>query len=144
MAEAIAKRWFAHKCKCAVPLLKEHGWDIRSGGLTDEYELPGSPASANSVTAMKAEGLDLKDHRSHLLTRGDIQEAYRILCVSERHVQWVRSLVPEAANKTSTLGADIPDPWRQEQAAYDGVAHTMLDAVPRCCEQHFGRHFGHT
>lgn len=36
MAEAIAKRWFAHKCKCAVPLLKEHGWDIRSGGLTDE------------------------------------------------------------------------------------------------------------
>ena len=25
------------------------------------------------------------------------------------------SKVPEAANKTSTLGADIPDPWHQDQ-----------------------------
>ena len=39
MAEAIAKRWFAQQCKCTVPMLKEHGWEIRSGGLTDEVNL---------------------------------------------------------------------------------------------------------
>jgi len=37
MAEVIAKTWFAQRCGCEATQLKAlHGWDIRSGGLTDE------------------------------------------------------------------------------------------------------------
>lgn len=36
MAEAIAKHWFAERCGCRLDQLKSRGWDIRSGGLTDE------------------------------------------------------------------------------------------------------------
>ena len=179
MAEAIAKRWFAQRCGCSVDkLTSAHGWDIRSGALTDEvsqvagaaraaavfararmcrclaraaltrmvrclaqYEKPGSPASANSITAMARSGMDLTSHRSTLLTPDAVREAHAILCVSQRHVQWILRMVPEAAGKTRTLGADIPDPWHQEQAAYDLVAETMLRVVPEACKQQFGHHF---
>jgi hypothetical protein len=37
MAEVIAKHWFAQRCGCAVDQLANmHGWDVQSGGLTDE------------------------------------------------------------------------------------------------------------
>ena len=49
------------------------------------------------------------------LYRDAIGDAHRILCVSQRHVAWIVDLVPAAADKTSTLGHDIPDPWHQEQ-----------------------------
>ena len=76
-------------------------------------------------------------------SREDISQAHRILCVSERHVKWILSAVPGAAGKTSTLAQDIPDPWHQEQAAYDRVAQTMLDVVPESCDEHFGHLFKH-
>ena len=45
-------------------------------GARRQYEKPGSPASANSVAAMKCSGMDIADHRSTLLTR------YVALCVA--------------------------------------------------------------
>jgi protein-tyrosine-phosphatase len=142
MAEVIAKHWFAQQCCCTVQVLRDvHGWDIRSGGLTDEYEKPGSPASANGVTAMKRIGMDLTQHRSTVLTPDDIRQATRILCVSRRHVEWIVDEVPEAASKTSTLGKDIPDPWHQAQVAYDRVAETMQAVVPEACQTYFGHYF---
>ena len=90
---------------------------------------------------MARSGMDLTSHRSTLLTPDAIREAHKILCVSQLHVQWIVRMVPEAASKTSTLGADIPDPWHQEQAAYDLVAETMLKVVPAACMWHFGHHF---
>ena len=40
-----------------------------------QYEKPGSPASANSVKAMRREGLDLSAHRSTLLRRAELEAA---------------------------------------------------------------------
>ncbi|KAJ1490592.1 hypothetical protein T484DRAFT_1776670 [Baffinella frigidus] len=58
---------FAERLRVPMHQLPAAGWDVRSGGLTDEYEKPGSPASAHSVTAMRQEELDLSTHKSTLL-----------------------------------------------------------------------------
>jgi hypothetical protein len=44
----------------------------RVSGFLDvraQYEKPGSPASANGITAMQRSGIDLSTHRSTLLSR---------------------------------------------------------------------------
>eukprot|EP00293_Proteomonas_sulcata_P004844 CAMPEP_0184319060 /NCGR_PEP_ID=MMETSP1049-20130417/106306_1 /TAXON_ID=77928 /ORGANISM="Proteomonas sulcata, Strain CCMP704" /LENGTH=144 /DNA_ID=CAMNT_0026639061 /DNA_START=272 /DNA_END=706 /DNA_ORIENTATION=+ len=139
MAEAIARKWFAEKHGVKESELKAAtGWDIRSAALTDDYEKPGSPASANGVTAMQRFGCDLRNHRSQLITRGAIESAEKIFCVSNRHRHWILEMVPSSANKTFTLGQDIPDPWHQEQAVYDACAKTMMACVPAVLAKHFG------
>lgn len=120
-------------------LASRTGWDARSGGLTDEYEPHGSPASGNGVVAMRRLGLDLSHHRSRVLTREDLERAPYIFCVSKRHKEWISRIGgSEAAARTKTLGEDIPDPWHQEQAVYDACADHMAKIVPSLMEAEFG------
>jgi len=111
---------------------------VRSGGLTDEYEPPGSPASANGVAAMKRHGVHMASHRSRLLSASDLEAAKYIFCVTERHKAWIGQVAPEVAGRVETMGKDIPDPWHQEESVYNKCADRIMWEVPKLMEKHFG------
>uniref|UniRef100_A0A6U4NPW2 acid phosphatase n=1 Tax=Hemiselmis andersenii TaxID=464988 RepID=A0A6U4NPW2_HEMAN len=139
MAEFAARKWFAERFRVPEAKLTEAtGWEVRSGGLTDEYEPPGSPASANGVAAMKRHGVHMASHRSRLLSASDLEAAKYIFCVTERHKAWIGQVAPEVAGRVETMGKDIPDPWHQEESVYNKCADRIMWEVPKLMEKHFG------
>jgi protein-tyrosine phosphatase len=72
---------------------------VRSAG-----DLPGgSPASAGSVKAMAARGLDLTAHRSQTLTPELVEGADLVLAMGRRHLRSAVALHPAAFGRTFTL-----------------------------------------
>ncbi|EKX46789.1 hypothetical protein GUITHDRAFT_107563 [Guillardia theta CCMP2712] len=138
MAEVIAKRWLAERHQVEVEKLEEKtGWVVRSAGLTEDYEKAGSPASANSITAMKKVGITLANHSSKMLKGQDVEEALAIFCITARHRDWVLHMFPTAETKVRVLERDVEDPWHKDQVAYDVCASQLLEVVPRILAKEF-------
>lgn len=133
---------FAERLCVKESELPSTGWEVRSGGLTDEYEPPNSPASAEGISAMQRHGIDMSAHRSTLLDATALRSAAYIYCVSARHQDWIASVARDVAPRVKTLGSDIPDPWHQEQPVYDACAMHMLGVVPALLEKDFGTVLG--
>jgi protein-tyrosine phosphatase len=111
MAETMARRLLAEKLDVADDELLARGLFFMSAGAGT---LPGMPASAGAVDAMKERGIDLGSHRSQALLGPLVQEADRVYCLSASHRHAALALTPEAASKTQLLrpdGKDIPDPF---------------------------------
>jgi protein-tyrosine-phosphatase len=111
MAEAIAKQWASNS------LGENHGWTICSGGLSEDYEPAGSPASDHGVTCMASKGLDTSQHRSQLLSPAQIcsmseQFDLHVYCVTASHQQWIHDMTDEGVQtggqqptRITTLGS---------------------------------------
>lgn len=140
MAEGIAKAYFQERNITAV---------VGSAGLTDNYELPGTKASPNSVTAIKElANIDISDHKSRmmvsptdyenslskyapefLLTQDDIAAMDKVYCVSRGHVRWVEETMGAHPGKVLDLGAAIPDPWHGPLWQYQECAVAVKTQV---------------
>lgn len=96
MAEHLAR----HLCRSL------DGLEFASAGL---FATDGAPASQGAVQVMKEHGLDVSGHRSRLLTPGMIEEAERIIALTEAHKDLILQTAPKAASKTSTLHEFTPD-----------------------------------
>eukprot|EP00735_Rhodelphis_limneticus_P007854 TRINITY_DN20537_c0_g1::TRINITY_DN20537_c0_g1_i1::g.12326::m.12326 TRINITY_DN20537_c0_g1::TRINITY_DN20537_c0_g1_i1::g.12326 ORF type:complete len:160 (+),score=13.32,sp/S0F332/PAP_GEOSE/27.56/4e-14,LMWPc/PF01451.16/2.8e-21 TRINITY_DN20537_c0_g1_i1:47-526(+) len=130
MAEGIAKHWLATRLGTTIDQLELKGYKVRSGALTDAYEPANSPASENSVIAMKNRGIDISGHRSTLLTPHDLKQANHIICVTPHHAMGVISMDPEAQHKTHSFSTPIPDPWHMSLDAYESCADALMRLVP--------------
>ena len=130
MAEAIGRRWFAEKLGCHEEELLAKGLHVASGGLTEDFEPSGSPASAHGITAMQALGYDTSAHVSRVLQPEDMLAAHAIYCVSQRHVRLMQDSCGNKLKICKTLGADIPDPWHGPLTYYQETARTMAVVVP--------------
>jgi protein-tyrosine-phosphatase len=118
----------------AVPELAEIS--VASAGTS---ALAGAPASEGSYLIAIERGLDLSDHRSHLLTRDQVKSADLILTMTEPQAERVASL--GGAMKVHTLPAfarhsdarrEVVDPFGGDVEGYREVgAHLemLLDAV---------------
>jgi protein-tyrosine-phosphatase len=96
-----------------------HRFVVTSAGT---HAFDGGPASSPGVAAMAARGLDLSRHRSRPVTKALIRRADRVVCMTAGHRASVLDLVPEAADKTQTLGDDVPDPLGGSLEYYEAVA----------------------
>ncbi|MGH7197528.1 MAG: low molecular weight protein arginine phosphatase [Candidatus Omnitrophota bacterium] len=96
----------------------------------------GFPATEETLTALKEEGVDVSGHRSKHLTAQMVREADRIFVMEKMHRDAVLQLVPEAKNKISLLteNHDIPDPIRMSGLFYRNVLSTIRDSVKKIVE----------
>lgn len=80
----------------------------------------GTPATDLAVATAHADGLDLRAHRSRVLTPRLLREADLILAMESRHAEWARGLAPDARDRihlvseqgaeAGAASADIRDP----------------------------------
>ncbi len=77
--------------------------EVVSGGF-----LPGGhPVPPEVRAALAPFGADLSGHRSHRLTRGDIEGADLILTMTTQHLREAALLVPGALGRTFSLGEAV-------------------------------------
>lgn len=81
--------------------LADHGVDafVSSTGLLEE----GRAASPAAVDVLHSRGIDIADHRSRILERGQIERADLVLAMERAHVREAALLSPPAFTKIFTL-----------------------------------------
>ncbi len=101
--------------------------------------LTGDVISASAVRALEKAGIEstpennYKNHRARqteleLLERFDI-----IVAISRGHLLSLLCNYPSLAERVTTLGQDIPDPFMQGDAAYEAC----LDTIIKCVKERF-------
>ncbi|MBN8713364.1 MAG: low molecular weight phosphotyrosine protein phosphatase [Xanthomonadales bacterium] len=88
------------------------------------------PMDATALQVLAEHGVDGAAHRARQLTVAMLREADLVLGMEKRHVDAMIGMAPEASGKIFMLdkwlqGRDIPDPYRQQRAAFDHV-HRMI------------------
>ena len=97
------------------------------------HSIEGLPMSGRTRRALQSLGLADAGHRSHQLTAADARDADLIVAFAPEHVDYVRRVHPEAADRTATIKrlvaelAPGPEPLAQRAASL-----SLADAeVPR-------------
>ena len=117
---------------CRSPLAEEVarslGVEAASAGVT---ALAGSAATPQAVAVAEALGLDIRDHRSRLLTRSDVEDAANIYTMTQSQADWIVDRWPTSAGKVSRLDPerDIADPLGGSLDRYEAVATQIRAAV---------------
>ena len=134
MSEALARQILAEKLKVPESDLEKNGVSVISAG---SFAMPGSRATPAAVEALKGMGADLTRHRSRPLTVELIHQADRIFTMSRSHARDVRSLVPSAANKVSTLDPDndIEDPIGSDLPTYVELSAHLKNLIEKRLEE---------
>lgn len=113
---------------------------VASRALTDQYEPPNSPASAHGIQILRDEyDLDLRNHRSAMLTSQDVADAHIIIGVTQSHVRVINQKYPESYGKVHGLGIDVSDPWHASLEAYNLCAHQLKPLVYDALDNHILR-----
>jgi protein-tyrosine phosphatase len=103
---------------------------ITSAGLT---ALVGKSADAMAQKIALSHGVVMDSHQGQQLSSQLIATNSVILVMEQRHLNDVHSRYPEARGKTFLLGkwinnAEIPDPYRQSQEAFEHV-YALIDSA---------------
>ena len=77
--------------------------DRHSVSGSGTHALPGHPMSVRTRTALERLGLADPTHRSSQFDETDVRRASLIVAMAPEHVEWVRRVHPEAADRTVTL-----------------------------------------
>lgn len=92
--------------------------------------LTGRPMDATALQLLAEQRIDGTAHRARQLTPAMLREADLVLGMEKSHVDAMVRLAPEASGKIFLFdkwlhGRDIPDPYRQQRAAFEHV-HDLL------------------
>ena len=122
----------------ALPPDKKGKYSISSAGTNADS---GAPATKPSVEVMRELNIDIKRHKSRLLTKELTERADLILALAENHVESIKGSFPNAAGKVYLLsdysgrnrGSSISDPYGGDADTYrttrnEIAAHTSLIA----------------
>ena len=128
MAEGLFRKYLAEKIGCDVDEVEDHGYKVMSAGTMD---MAGAPASAASIKACAAKGVDIATHASRPLTRALVDTSDFIFCMTRSHCEQVLFFSAEAERKCLLLARDrdIPDPIGQPQERFDACADLIETAV---------------
>ncbi len=104
--------------------------NVSSAGLT---ALEGKPADPLAKQIALANGINMDAHQGRQLTSTLVAQNSVILVMEERHLKDLHARYPEARGKTFLLGkwinnAEIPDPYRQSQEAFEHV-YELIDSA---------------
>ena len=123
MAEQFAFQWLTQNNLTTK-------FQIISRALTDKYEPPNSPASSHSILVLADDfSIDLRHHRSSILSSQEVDDAQIIIGVTGSHVETIRQRFPSSNGKAYTFSRDIHDPWHASLAVYRECAHKMKPLV---------------
>jgi len=112
-----------------------HSLKVLSAGVAART---GEPATANSITALKKVGIDLRSHRSQPVTQELLDHALLVLCMTESH----RDMIEITSRPTPPRlhlfrefyakdgNTEIPDPYGLHLTAYEATRDEMVEAVP--------------
>ncbi len=111
---------------------------VSSAGI---FAVDDMPASSQAIIAMKSRGIDLKKHKSKVLTKQMIEDADLILTMTARHKNSILGLDSNAKGKVFTLKEysnsdeqdlkDICDPFGQPVEKYMETAKEIKDALEK-------------
>ena len=123
MAEQFALQWLTQNNLTTK-------FQIISRALTDKYEPPNSSASLQSILVLANDfSIDLRHHRSSILSSQEVDDAQIIIGVTGSHVETIQERFPSSMGKVYTFSTDVPDPWRSSLAAYRECAHRIKPLV---------------
>jgi protein-tyrosine phosphatase len=110
--------------------LADQKFTVSSAGLT---ALVGKPADAMAQTIAASHGVIMDAHQGQQLSAQLVANNSVILVMEQRHLNDVHNRYPEARGKTFLLGkwinnAEIPDPYRQSQEAFEHV-FALIDSA---------------
>ncbi len=96
--------------------------------------LAGSPMDATALQLLAEDGMDGTMHRARQLTPCMLREADLVLGMERNHIVAMIQLAPEARGKVFLLdkwlhGDDVPDPYRQQRAAFEHVHEIITRGV---------------
>jgi L-threonylcarbamoyladenylate synthase len=130
MAEGICRKYLAEKLECNVDDLDKTGYKVSSAGIMD---LAGAPASREAMAACEALGIDIKAHKSKVLTQQLIQESDFVFAMEQIHYNHITALCPDAQGKCMLLAEDndIVDPICQGQEGFNDCAALIENAVKK-------------
>lgn len=119
----------------AEVLLRRHLHDkdvaVESAGLA---ALTGRPIDATAEAVLAAHGLTGQSHVARQISRPLIDAADLILVMERKHLHAIHRMTPHASGRTFLLGkwqgdVDVPDPYRQQRAAFEHVYRLIDTAV---------------
>ena len=130
MAEGIFRKYLAEILQCNVDQLEQVGYKVGSAGVMDTS---GFPASAGSLTACAAKGIDITAHRNKGLSKELIEESDFIFAMEPIHQERIIALNHEAVDKCFLLAGSqgIADPIGRPQELYNNCADMIEAAVKR-------------
>jgi len=119
-------------------MVKDRGdFVVKSAGLG---AMDGQSASGHTAEILKKRKVDLGKFRSRMLTRGMVEEATHIFCMTHGHRAAIEQLFPRAADKTylvcefcpddDLMGEDVPDPIGGGRGAYQETLDILQRALP--------------
>jgi protein-tyrosine-phosphatase len=104
-------------------------WRILSAGTSAAI---GSPATIESIDAVRDFGVDISDHRSQPLRKELVEWASTIYAMTRGHIERILQIAPEARDKVYLLDPherEIDDPIGKGRPAYDSTAAQIREAV---------------
>jgi protein-tyrosine-phosphatase len=72
-------------------------------GSSGTWAIEGSPATSEAIRVMGELGINLRDHRSRHLTRGQLEWADLVVAMTSVHVREIGDVAPEALPKVRLL-----------------------------------------
>ncbi len=125
LAEVLCKRRLAERLGCAVEDLPQRGFVILSAGVA-AYD--GDEAAASAVEVARTYGADLSGHLSQPLDHRLATQADHLVCMTQGHLESLRSLFPHLNCEPRLLSpssADLPDPIGQDESVYRTCAEQI-------------------
>jgi tRNA threonylcarbamoyl adenosine modification protein (Sua5/YciO/YrdC/YwlC family) len=119
MAEALFRRRLAEKLKCPDDELMDRGYAVLSAGLSAGV---GAQASAEAVSVLEGEGIDLRAHESQPVTERLLIQADHVVTMTRGHQQVILNEFPELACRVRMLSAerqDVSDPYGGSRREYE-------------------------
>ncbi len=114
----------------------EPEWLIGSAGTWTQDDLP---ALAGVIAEMAVRGIDLSQHRSHLINQAMVDSYHLILTMDKNQQEALCLEFPHAANRIHLMTEMIGEDW--EVNDYDGFALSPYDQVIREIDQLIERGF---
>ena len=129
MAAGLAKQVLADTLGCRASDLPARGLDVASVGTS---AMAGVGPSDNAIHAAADLGVDIRAHRSRLMTVDALRAADYIYVMTRGHRDAVVGLAPEAAPRVALVepgGRDIQDPIGGDLAVYRACAARLREAL---------------
>ena len=130
MAEGMFRKYLSEKLGCSVDALSKMGYKVFSAGVMDTG---GCPASAEAIAACAGRGIDIRLHKSRMLTEQLIKESDFVFAMCRMHKEQVVNLSQQAAARCVLLAEneDIADPIGQAQQVFNECADLIEKAVKK-------------
>jgi protein-tyrosine phosphatase len=138
LAEALCKKKLCDRLGCAPQELPQRGFLILSAGVS---AFEGDEAAACAVEVAREHGADLSQHTSKPLDRHLAAQTDHLLCMTQSHLQTLRSYFSHLGcepRQLSPEGTDLPDPIGQEETVYRSCAAQIWKDLDPLVEQLLG------